>query len=64
MTSSGGNPISGMILQQPVCMPDENSCSHGALNDIIPAFNNNSGEEQQVVYYELTENVEKENIER
>ena len=62
MTSSGGNLISDMILQQPVYMSDENSCSHGALNDIIPAFNNNSAEEQQVIYYTSAANIQPMNI--
>ena len=58
MSSSRGNPISGMIVQQSVYMSNENSCNHGALNNIISSFNNDSTKEQQVIYYTSAVNIQ------
>ncbi|CAF2110420.1 unnamed protein product [Rotaria magnacalcarata] len=56
MTAAGSNPISGIILQQPVFMSEENSCRQGGINNILPAFNNDTLKEQQLVYYTATAN--------
>ncbi|CAF4825990.1 unnamed protein product, partial [Rotaria sp. Silwood2] len=32
-------------------MSDENSCRQGGINNILPAFNNDTINEQQIVYY-------------
>ncbi|CAF2938761.1 unnamed protein product [Rotaria sp. Silwood2] len=58
MSTSSGNSHDNMELQQPVCMPDENSGLFRVLNNVPLASNNETTKEQQIVYYTVPANIQ------